>query len=244
MYEKIFSLLVEKDEISWKSMILDLIRKEGLDPWDVDVSLLAQKYIERLKKMKEQNLKVSGKVVLAASILLRLKSNKLIGDDLDEFDRLIAGSEVSEEEFYDELSNELAQGEEVPKEKLDFRLLPRLPQPRKRKVSVFDLVKALEKALEVKQRRILRNTRPHVAPPEKGFDIGEAIVELSQRIDRLIAVKGQLKFVDLLVEKSRKDIVLTFLPLLHLSNDGKVNLKQEVHFGDIFITKGGVNNAD
>ena len=117
MHDRIFNLLVEQDEISWKSMIFNLVKKEGLDPWDINVSSLAEKYIKKLKELKELNLKVSGKVVLAAAILLRLKSNKLVGDDLDEFDRLFAGSEVSEEEFYDELAQELARGEEVPKEK-------------------------------------------------------------------------------------------------------------------------------
>ena len=225
-------------------MIFNLVKKEGLDPWDINVSSLAEKYIKKLKELKELNLKVSGKVVLAAAILLRLKSNKLVGDDLDEFDRLIAGSEVSEEEFYDELAQELARGEEVPKEKLDFSLLPRLPQPRKRKVSVFELVKALEKALEVKQRRVLRNTPPDVRVPVKGFDIGKAITELGQRIDSLIAARKNIKFTDLLSENSKEDIVFTFLPLLHLSNDGTINLKQNVSFGDIFITKGGEEDAD
>ena len=244
MHDRIFNLLVEQDEISWKSMIFDLVKKEGLDPWDIDVSNLAEKYIQKLKEMKELNLKVSGKVVLAASILLRLKSNKLVGDDLDEFDRLIAGSEVSEEEFYDELAQELARGEEIPKEKLNFELLPRLPQPRKRKVSVFDLVKALEKALEVKQRRILRNTPPDIKAPVKGFDIGDAINKLDQRINNLIDAREQLKFTDLLTENTKDEIVFTFLPLLHLSNDGTINLKQDVSFGDIFITKGGEEDAD
>ena len=138
MHDKIYNLLVEQDEISWKSMIFNLIKKESLDPWNIDINTLTQKYIEKIKKLKVLNLKISGKVVLAASILLRIKSNKLVGEDLDEFDRLMIGSNVDEEEFYDELAQELDRGEEKPKEKIDFSLLPRLPQPRKRKVSVFE----------------------------------------------------------------------------------------------------------
>lgn len=244
MHDKIFSLLVDRDEISWKAMIFDLVKKEGMDPWDVDVSFISQKYIERLKKIKELNLKVSGKVVLAASILLRLKSNKLIGSDLDEFDRLIASSEINEEEFYDELAQELAKGEEIPKEKMDFSLLPRLPQPRKRKVSVFDLVNALEKALEVKKRRTLRNIKPDIKAPEKKFDIGAAISELNERISRLSESRKDLKFHDLLREHNREEIVFTFLPLLHLSNQGEIYLKQDKAFGDIFILRGGEKDVD
>lgn len=222
-------------------MIFDLVKKENLNPWDINISSLSERFIGRLKEMKSLNLKVSGKVVLAASILLRLKSNRLLGEDLDEFDRLIAGSDVNEEEFYDELAQELAKGEEIPKEKINFSLLPRLPQPRKRKVSVFELVKALEKALEVKQRRVLRNRKPDIKIPEKSFDMSKAITDLDKRIKSLIATKNKVKFTDLLIDNSKEDIVFTFLPLLHLSNKGSVFLKQEVSFGDIFISRGEKN---
>ncbi len=237
MHDRIFHLLVEQDEISWKSMIFDLVKKEGSNPWDVDISKLTEKYIEKIKNLKQANLKVSGKVVLAAAILLRIKSIKLVGDDLSEFDRLIAG-EVSEEEFYDDLARELAQGEEKPKEAINYELLPRLPQPRKRKISVFELVNALEKALEVKQRRILRRTPPHIDAPVKKFDISKAINDLDLRIKGLINSKNQLKFSDLLSEQTSDEIVYTFLPLLHLSNEGYYYLKQDIHFGDIIIEKG------
>src|SRR5574342_243817 len=157
--DKIFSLLVEQNEISWKAIIMDLISTEQMNPWDVNISLLTEKYIDRLNQMKEQDLKVGGKVLLAASILLRIKSTKLVSDDLDDFDRLIAGSDMSQDQFYDELEQELARGEELGL-KEEYELLPRLPQARRRKVSVFDLVKALEKALEVKERRVLHSMPP------------------------------------------------------------------------------------
>ncbi len=242
MHDRIFNLLVEQNEISWRSMIFDLVKKEGLDPWNIDISKLAEKYIKKIKTLKQANLKVSGKVVLAASILLRIKSTKLVGDDLDEFDRLIAG-DVNEEEFYDDLARELARGEEIPKEAINYELLPRLPQPRKRKVSVFDLVNALEKALEVKQRRVLRNIKPNIKAPEKGFDINKAISNLNLRINSLINTKNQLTFSDLLSDSSKDELILTLLPLLHLSNEGNFDLKQDIHFGDIFISRGG-KNAD
>ena len=41
--EGIFELLFDKDEISWQSIILELVRTNQMNPWDVDVSLLSQK---------------------------------------------------------------------------------------------------------------------------------------------------------------------------------------------------------
>ncbi len=242
MQDRIFSLLVEQNEISWKAIIFDLIKSEQMDAWDVNISLLTQKYIERLHQLKEQDLKVGGKVLLAASILLRIKSNKLVGDDLDEFDRLIAGADVTQEQFYDELEQELARGEEMGL-KEEYELLPRLPQARRRKVSVYDLVKALDKALEVKQRRVLHSIPPPLPLPERKFDVTAALSTLFQRIRSLFSAHKKLTFKELLPGETRQDKVYTFIPLLHLSNQQKVELEQTEPFGDIHIKIPEGNNV-
>jgi len=153
MEDRIFQLLVENDDIAWKDIIFNLVKTEQMDPWDIKIGQLAKKYIELLKKAKDLDFKISGKVVLAASILLRMKSKRLVGEDLDEFDRLLAGNTVDEDEFYDELAT-MRDASQISEEER-MNLVPRTPQPRKRKVSVYDLVNALEKALEVKKRRII-----------------------------------------------------------------------------------------
>ena len=234
MQDRIFSLLVEQNEISWRSIIFDLINTNQMDAWNINISLLADKYIERLRQLKESDLKVGGKVLLAAAILLRIKSTKLVGDDLDEFDRLLAGTDMSQEQFYDELEQELAKGEQIGLQE-DFELLPRLPQARRRKVSVYDLVKALEKALEVKQRRVLQSMPPPFEPPTRKFDVTAAIAGLFQRILSLFGIRKKLTFKELLPGETKQDKVYTFIPLLHLSNQQKVELEQSEPFGDIQI---------
>ncbi len=234
MQDKIFSILVEQNEISWKTIIFDLVNTEQMNAWDIDISLLSQKYIERLRQLKESDLKVGGKVLLAASILLRLKSTKLVGDDLDEFDRLLAGNDSSQQ-FYDALEQELAAGEQQGL-KEEFELLPRLPQARRRKVSVYDLVKALEKALEVKQRRVLQSAPPVMELPARKFDVGAAINGLYARIVSLFTAHKKLYFSQLLPSDKKQDKVYTFIPLLHLSHQQKIELEQSEPFGDIAIT--------
>jgi segregation and condensation protein A len=239
MEEKIFQLLVEQNEIGWKSIIYDLIKKEEMDPWDINVSLLSQKYIERLKQLKETDLKVSGKVLLAAAILLRIKSKRLVGEDLSEFDRLLSATEVDEDEFYDELEQELRQGEAQGMHET-FELNPRTPQPRKRKVSVYDLVKALEKALEVKKRRVFNawHATGDAKIPERTFDITKAITGLYDKIKFFFfgQKKKALKFSELVSSDNKEEKIYTFIPLLHLCNEDKINLSQEEHFGEIDIT--------
>ncbi len=239
MEDRIFQLLVNENEISWKSIIYDLVKQEDMDPWNINVSLLTQKYIERLKELKEKDLKVSGKVLLAAAILLRIKSKRLVGEDLSEFDRLLSSGEVDEDEFYDELEQELRQGESQGMQE-HFELNPRTPLPRKRKVSVYDLVQALEKALEVKKRRVFNawNAVGDAKLPERSFDITKAITSLYDKIRFFFFKQKQrkLRFSELVSSDKKEDRVHTFIPLLHLSNEDKVDLLQEEHFSDFDIT--------
>lgn len=238
MEDRLFQMLVEDNEISWKAIIYDLIRKEEMNPWDVNVSLLSKKYVERLKQLKSMDLKVSGKVLLAAAMLLKIKSKRLVGDDLNEFDRLLAANDVDEDEFYDGLAEELRRGEERAMYE-GIELMPRTPQPRKRKVSVYDLVSALEQALEVKKRRVFNSIREsNVSVPEKKFDIGEAIKGVYSRIISFFKLNSGKKFVtfnQLVPSNTRKDAVYTFIPLLHLFNDNKLDLEQKEHFGEINV---------
>ncbi len=239
MQEKIFELLFDKDEITWKSIILDLIKTEQMDPWDINISLLSQKYLEMLKKLKDLDFRISGKIILAAAILLRIKSNKLVGEDITELDRLLTGQDLeeSEEDFYDELQSEFeaGQGSAVFDKPL---LTPQTPQPRKRKVSVYDLMGALQKALEVKKRRVMRSIpTAKVEIPEKSVEITSIIKEVYGKITGFFFKnKGKkLTFTKLIPSDSKEDKVLTFIPLLHLTNQRKINLLQREHFGEIEI---------
>ncbi|MBU0980993.1 MAG: segregation/condensation protein A [Nanoarchaeota archaeon] len=237
MEDKLFEMLMQEDDITWQAMIYELVRKEGWDPWDIDVSALAQRFLDMLKKLKEMNLRISGKMVLAAAILLKLKSTRLVGEDLDEFDRIISSSETTEDEFYDELEAAAAKEQEHDPE--NFQLVPKTPQPRKRKVSVYDLMDALQKAIEVKRRRVIDSipAAPEVSAPKKHVNISEMIQNVYNQI--AIYFKDQkgsrLYFSQLIPSESREDKVRTFIPLLHLTHQRRINLDQDAHFSDIEI---------
>jgi len=230
-HERIFQLLYNEDEVTWQSLLHELIKKEQMNPWDINISLLTKHYIETIKKLKELDFRISGKVLLAAAILLKIKSDRLLNEDLSEFDRLLT---ESKEGLAEELDLE------EPQRQYDEKhpLIPRTPQPRKRKVSVFDLVKALEKALEVKQRRVMNSIPPmDVKIPEKKRDITQVIREVYSKIISFFTINKQnkLTFSQLVPSQTKEDKIYTFIPLLHLTNQRKVNLEQKEHFGEIEI---------
>lgn len=232
-HERIFNILLSKaDEITWQSIIYELVKTEQMDPWDIDVSNLAQKYIEMLRTLKEHDFRVSGKVLLASAILLKMKSTKLVGEELSELDKLLIGVGEQMEELGFEETSAMPMLNEIP------TLIPRTPQPRKRKVSIFDLVEALEKALEVKKRRLLHSIPPlNLEAPKKKKDITEIIREVYGRIKGffLNAIQGKLTFSKLLPSQSKEDKVHTFIPLLHLAQQNKIELIQELPFGEIEV---------
>ncbi|MHA1409623.1 MAG: segregation/condensation protein A [Candidatus Odinarchaeia archaeon] len=233
MQERIFNLLFNEDEITWQNIIYDLVNSEEMNPWDVDISLISQKFLQRIKKLKETDFRISGKVVLASAILLKIKSNHLLVHDISALDSLINSQEMDEDAFYDELEGEI---EENPKYE-SKPLVPRTPQPRKRKISVFDLVNALEKAIEVQDRRIINKSKaPAVEIPQKSLDMSVVIKEVYKKVTAFFKKnKNKLTFTQLLPSESKEDKVLTFIPLLHLDNQRKVNLLQEKHFGEIEV---------
>lgn len=237
--DAIFDIVFEQDDVSWKSIIYNLVKSEQMNPWDIDVSLLANRYINLVKKMQEHDFRMSGKILLAAAILLKIKSKRLVGQDIEELDRLIASRNIDDEEFYEEFDNYdnvrqfLNEGEDDQKPEL----IPKTPQPRVRNVSVYDLVSALEQALEVKKRRVL-NSIPNesLEIPTKSFNISRSIKDIYQRILELFKYDQKMTFSNLLPENCSKETkVFTFIPLLHLTNTKKIALKQEEAFGEIDI---------
>jgi len=235
-HDGVMDLLFEQDDVTWRTILLDLVKSEQMDPWDVNITLLTQKYLHVVKEMQEHDLKISGKILLAAALLLRIKSTHFIDKDLAEFDQLLYQQEESEEDW--ENLNE-QQKEERIREK--YKLIPRNPQPRNRKVAIHDLISALQKAMETK-RRILATQRPvKYEIQRKGMDIVEVIYDLYHKImfyNKKTEGEGQkITFTQLLPPQAGKqEKAFTFIPLLHLENLQKVETEQKKPFDEIYIT--------
>jgi segregation and condensation protein A len=230
MHDQILDMLLKEDEITWQTILLDLIKTEKMDPWNIDISILTQKYIDIVKKLKEVNFSLSGKVILAASILLKIKSDKLLNENITAFDDLMYEHEELEENFIEEKQERL----------VNPKLTIKTPQARKRKVSINDLVFALERALEVEQRRKMRYIREAEIPdsikvPDKKIDIGNKITEIYEKIKNFLKKENKVTFSQLTPSKEKEDVIYTFIPLLHLDNQKKIHLQQERPFEEINI---------
>jgi segregation and condensation protein A len=235
MQDQILDMLLKRDEITWRDLITDLVKSEQMDPWDVNLSLLAQKYMGILKQLKEVDFFVSGKVILAASLLLKIKTNRLLNQNFADFDSLLFSNDDEEDED-DYISNyNKGTGDH------NVKLTIKTPQTRKRKVSLQDLMGALEKALEVDERREIRKRRFERIPdnikiPERKINLGDKIKVIHTKINEWFQKnKSDITFEHLLEDGSKSDKVYTFMPLLHLENHNQIKMNQPVHFENIYI---------
>ncbi|MBW2978318.1 segregation/condensation protein A, partial [Candidatus Woesearchaeota archaeon] len=207
-------------------------RTEQMDPWNIDIGLIAERFLEMLGTLKEMDFRVPGKIILAAAVMLKIKSNRLLGADLAYFDGLFKEQE-EEQGLLDEI-----QTEEQEEDLSGVKLIPKTPQPRKRKVSIFDLVDALQQAIEVKKRRVMRDIPAvEVEIPKKKVEISQIIKDTYGRI-KFIFTKDKYKkltFSQLIPSESKQDKVYTFIPLLHLTHQRKIDMLQYQHFGEIEI---------
>lgn len=238
--KRILDIIVQQDDVSWKQLIFGLIDAEQMDPWDINISLISQKFLEHLKKYKEMDFRISGKVVLASAILLKMKAERFADEDMAALDNLINASDEPVD-LFDPGMDLLQDGVTFTKESLP-QLIPRTPQPRKRKVSVYDLVEALEQALDTEAKRpprIVPRVIDTIDPPENHIDISQIIKEVYDQIhvhyQKKKSPAGSLRFTHVMKSEDPRDIVMAFIPLLHLENARKVQMEQEEHFGQITI---------
>ena len=233
--EQIHGLLFG-DQLSWQAIILDLINSEQLDPWDIDLVILTNKYLEKIKELEETNLFVSSKVLFAASLLLRIKSEILLNQYLPSLDEILFGKK--EEKKYVQERIELE--EEIPE------LVQRTPLPRYRKVTLQEIMAALGKAITTENRRIKKvitakqqEFETAMSIPKARINLRDKIKEVYEKLKNIFYSSGKeerIPFSELVPENSNgEEKISTFVPLLHLDNQHKVFLEQEKHLEEIYV---------
>lgn len=231
--EQIHNLLFSK-EIGWKEIIYDLINTEQLDPWNINLAILSDKYLEKIREYEEADFFMSSKVLLAASLLLRIKSEILLNRYIKSIDEILFGKK--EEKKY--VMERIELDEEVPS------LVPKSPIPRYKKVTLKELMSALNKAINTENRRIKKEILNRNAVRETGISLPKKKFSIKNRIKSIHETlilhfdknknKVKVSFTEF-VKGDKNEKLNSFSPLLHLENSKKIWLEQENHFDEIHI---------
>lgn len=233
--EQIHDLLFSR-EISWQEIIYDLINTEQLDPWDIDISVLTNKYLEKIRKLEEEDFFVSSKVLLAAAFLLRIKSEILLSKYLKSIDEILFGKK-DDEKLVKQIDWNEIDVEDIPD------LIPKSPLPRFRRVTLKELIESLDKAIVTENRRIkkeilntnaLRETA--ISLPKRKFNPTGKSQEIYEKLMNYIKQNfaEKISFTEL-AGLDKEERIIHFLMLLNLDSQRKVWIEQNNHFEEFHI---------
>jgi chromatin segregation and condensation protein Rec8/ScpA/Scc1 (kleisin family) len=244
--------IVTSRKPDWQAIIYDLIHTDQLDPWDVDIVKLTTRYFEKINELGINNdsedlgdggddFYDSSKVLLAASLLLRIKSEFLLNKHLRSIDEILFGRKEDDKKVFERI--------EINEDDLPV-LIPKTPLPRARRVTLTELMAALNKAMGTESRRIKREVEVKRAqklsevdfPEFKRIDLKDRIKQFYAKILTNVKKKATSSEKHLnkvgyseMVGTEKEEKLACFLPVLHLSNNKKLWLEQEKHLDEIWI---------
>src|SRR3989344_3157812 len=155
----------------WEDVLESVVYDEGMDPWDIDIARLSDAFLLKLENWKEFNFRIPARFLIIAAILLNLKAMYLV--------------EKKDEEKAESQQSIL---------NIDISQIPNIDSPTarvtKRKVSLNDLIEALDLAFKTQQRRedkkVRAKRRIEEAVRFEGLDIDKEIKTLFERINSVL----------------------------------------------------------
>jgi segregation and condensation protein A len=222
-------------------LLLDLIRKQQIDIYDIPIARITAQYLEYMGKAVELDMELGSEFVYMAATLIQIKSKMLLPQD-PELEK-ISPSEDPRRELVDRLleherfksAAEMLQQKRLIEEAVwsnpqIHRFAAEEEQPGLA-VSVFDLVKTFQDVLErVKNRPVYEIDKEDVSVPD-----------MIRYVAGLLKSKGAgpLSVTDLFERHSgRRAMICLFLAILELVKRQAVELTQGEAFGDIGLEAG------
>ncbi|MBR1618161.1 segregation/condensation protein A [bacterium] len=231
-------------------IILDLVKMGKIDPWNIDIVDLYDKYIERIKLLKMENLRCVGKALLFSSTLLKIKSDILQGITINDFavEPLDYFEDDNFEEDYEQLqipSNNVVSFDEVLQRRTSVRL------NRKRNVTLKDLIRhiqfyeeleqkyAIKSALDRKERRVRNFSRLRAEQiKEMAHDeyVEEVVEKMRQNLRQILTKEELIELRELCLLGFDKSSA--YIALLFLAREGEFDIKQDEFYGKLYAIKG------
>jgi segregation and condensation protein A len=221
-------------------LLLDLIRKQDIDIYDIPIAKITAQFLAYVENLKQTDIDVAGEFIYTASLLIHIKSKMLLprspvevteGESEDPRRELV--ERLLDHERFKNAAQMLAQKQQIENatwsnpQIREFRNAEGTEQ--EIAADTVDLVRVF--------REILERARPRPV-----LDVEEDAVTVGQMIDfvrRRLAMEEKPISLRRLVANTRseKALICIFLALLELVRLQAVLLRQETNFGDILIKK-------
>ena len=245
------------------SVLIDLAERGEIDPWNVKVIEVVDRYLSELNPVPEKgtspyyaDLSRSGQAFLYASMLVLLKADSLLQSTSESEDADLENAE----EWFEEARDAIATLPLKLEEQLHRRAVA--PPPRKRRVTLQEMIAQLQLMAQTlaepvrrsRSRRALRQAKSKAARDITQLAHQENLTETATELEQFLRDRQSeiydnrewLPFEELLVvwtptappsphASENSDRVALFWALLLLSSQSKVELEQEEFYQDLKI---------
>ncbi|HET7290927.1 MAG TPA: segregation/condensation protein A [Vicinamibacteria bacterium] len=220
-------------------LLLYLIRRDQIDIHDIPIAPITRSYMEYLELMRELNLDVAGEFMVMAATLIHIKSKMLVPVNPTE----AQGEEEPQEDPREELVRRLLEFQRYKEaagllhQQAQIRAatwtrpdgaLPKLDDSGEEmlEAGLFDLIAAFKELLERRRTLLAHEVEPQ----------GKRVEERMDEIMVLVREGESVEFVALFeTERTKPDMIVTFLALLELIRLKRIKVYQRGLFGPIRI---------
>jgi segregation and condensation protein A len=234
-----FSVIVGKVYDGPLDLLLDLIRKQDIDIYDIPIARITAQFLAYVNQLKAGDVDVAGEFIYTASLLIHIKSRMLLP-------RAAAGPEDEAEDPRRELVERLLEHERFKNaaQMLQQKQMLEAATWSNPGASEFkddagaepeiaadtvDLVRIFRDILERARKR------PAFDVEEDSVTVGQMIQFLARRLtmeDKPVALRRLLSHT-----RSERALIAMFLALLELVRLQAILLRQDRQFSEIFIKK-------
>jgi segregation and condensation protein A len=234
-----FSVIVSQVYDGPLDLLLDLIRKQDIDIYDIPIARITAQFLAYVDQLKATDVDVAGEFIYTASLLIHIKSKMLLPrapsgpDDAAEDPRRELVERLLEHERFKNAAQMLQQKQMLEAAtwtnpgmrefKEDAGAEPEIA------ADTVDLVRVFQDILERARNRPILNVE------EDAVTVGQMIQFLSRRLtmeDKPIALRRLLSHT-----RSERALIAMFLALLELVRLQAILLRQDRAFCEIFVKK-------
>ena len=242
--------IVQEAEVDGIEILVNMAKHGKIDPWHVDIVEVTDKYLMHLFQSKAQNLRLTGRTLLFAAILLKLKSNVLEGLDVLDFEP------QHEEDFnYDDDVPLDYQEEYIPTnnvisidEVLQRRTSVRLNH--NRVVTLRDLIRQLEFYEMLDKKQSLKNAHERAKRRVQNYArlspddiinlahdeyIEDGVQRLKANLSEILSRQDKIELNELTL--LGMDKISAYVSLLFLTAESDYDLVQEEFYSDLYVVK-------
>ena len=220
-------------------LLLDLIRKQDIDIYDIPIARITAQYLHYVERMKDLDVNLAAEFIYMASVLIHIKSKTLLPRDpeapADQEDdpRLELVNRLLEHEKYKTAAQMLLQKQQIEDAVWSNPALKDFKDAEGAEAElaadVVDLVRTFQQILDRAKNRPL-------------LQVDDDKVTVSQMIDyfrrRLLLEEKPVRLKHLLRNlQSRNSLICALLALLELVRLQAILLRQERIFGEILLKK-------